>query len=111
MLRDIIGLAAKTDLSRLDGSDVARFASIFRDSAAFDARSLGRRGRRLAQRGGSYVVANPRNAGLGLGGVLALGLAGYAAYRMINSPKAPLVDGDAQAERPSVADDVELETA
>ncbi len=107
MLRDIIGLAAKTDLSRLDGGDVARFASILKDSAAFDARSLGRRGRRLAQRGGSYAMANPRNAGLGLGGVLALGLAGYAAYRMVSAPKAPLVDGEEQTERPSVTDCVE----
>ena len=111
MLRDIIGLAAKTDLSRLDGSDVARFASILRDSAAFDGRALTRRGRRLAQRGSSYVVANPKSAGIGLGGALVLGIAGYAAYRMATAPKAPLVDGEAQPERPSVADDVELETA
>ena len=99
MLRDALALFAKTDLSRLDGSDVARFASILRDSAAFDARSGLRSSRRLARRGATIIAANPRKAGLGVGGIAALGLAGYAIYKLTRP--------SLQDERASVTDDVE----
>ena len=91
MLRDALSLFAKTDLSRLDGSDLGRFASILRDSVAFDARSGLRSGRRLARRGGSYVIEHKREAGIGLGGLAALGLAGYAAYKLYQA-KQPQIE-------------------
>ena len=87
MIGTALATLSKLDLSRLDGSDVGRIASILRDSARFDTAVTARQARKLARRGGSYVAAHPKRAGLGLGGAALLGLGAFAAYRYLSAPK------------------------
>ena len=112
MLGTALSTLTKLDLSRLDGSDVGRIATILRDSARFDAGVSARQARRLAKRSGTYIASHPKQTGLGLGGVALLGLAGYAAYRYLSTPSGDTMldstDGEAEpvAHRPGVADSV-----
>ncbi len=87
MLGTALSTLSKLDLSKVDTNDVARIATILRDSARFDTRNVARRGRRYARQTGQLIAANPRRSGLGLGGAAILGLAGYAAYKMYQSNK------------------------
>ena len=112
MLGTALSTLSKLDLSRLDGSDVGRIATILRDSARFDAGVSARQARRLAKRGGTFIASHPKQTGLGLGGVALLGLAGYAAYRYLSSPSGETLldktaDDNAEVEhRAGVADSV-----
>ncbi|MEM7728367.1 MAG: hypothetical protein AAF311_03745 [Pseudomonadota bacterium] len=110
MLKNALSTLTKLDLSRLDASDVGRIAAIVRDSARFDTGVTARQARRLAKRGGTYVAAHPKQAGLSLGGAALLGLGAYAAYRFLSAPKAETMldasngEGDAPDHRPSVTE-------
>lgn len=111
MLGTALATLAKTDLSRLDAGDVGRFASILRDSAAFDAQKGLRRGRKLARRGTAFAVDNPRQTGLGLGGVALVGLLGFAAYKVYAS-KRPEIEAaveDAKDAAVEMAEDVKAQ--
>ena len=97
MLANTLAAFSKIDPSRVGLDDLARFTSIVRDSATFDTRAAARKARRYARRGTGYIAAHPRQAGISLGGVALLGLAGYAAYRMATKDKVEAVEADADA--------------
>ena len=109
MLANALASLSKLDLSRLDGSDVGRIASILRDSARFDTAMTARQARRLARRGGTFIAAHPKRTGLSVGGAALLGLGAYAAYRYFNSPRGEALVEDANAAASDAVETLERE--